>query len=225
MTDRERARTTRRPSPAILVAGLFVVVAAAAASLGSPLRSSDASSLPAASSPPVTAASPAASRMPIPSRREPGVTPGEADGAIPDGTTVFDDEVPGVAHLDPDLRAALRRAAADASGDGVEIFVTSGWRSRTYQERLFRQAIAKDGSAEGAARWVAAPGTSVHESGDAVDIGHADATAWLARHGSRYGLCQVYRNEPWHYELRAKASLHGCPPMYADPTHDPRLER
>ena len=44
-----------------------------------------------------------------------------------------------------------------------------------------------------------------HVSGDAVDIGPADATAWLAEHGAAYGLCQIYRNEPWHYELRPAA--------------------
>src|SRR5215211_160445 len=54
---------------------------------------------------------------------------GEADGAVPDGVTVFDDEIPGVANLDPALLGALRQAATDAAGDGVEFFVDSGWRS------------------------------------------------------------------------------------------------
>ena len=40
----------------------------------------------------------------------------------------------------------------------------------------------------------------------AVDIGQSDATAWLSRNGARYGLCQIYRNEPWHYELRPGAT-------------------
>jgi D-alanyl-D-alanine carboxypeptidase len=62
-------------------------------------------------------------------------------------------------------------------------------------------------------------------SGDAVDIGRVDATAWLARHGAAYGLCQIYSNEPWHYELRPSAIDHGCPLMYADPTEDPRMQR
>ena len=61
-------------------------------------------------------------------------------------------------------------------------------------------------------------------SGDAVDIGLGDATAWLSKHGAGYGLCQIYRNEPWHYELRPKAIDRGCPRMYADPTHDPRMQ-
>src|SRR5262249_6928709 len=57
---------------------------------------------------------------------------GEADGDVPDGTTVFDDDVPGVAKLDPALLGALRRAATDAAADGVKFFVNSGWRSRQY---------------------------------------------------------------------------------------------
>jgi hypothetical protein len=72
---------------------------------------------------------------------------------------------------------------------------------------------------------VATPATSPHVSGDAVDIGPAAAIAWLARHGATYGLCQIYRNEPWHYELRPGAIDHGCPSMYADAAHDPRLQQ
>jgi D-alanyl-D-alanine carboxypeptidase len=150
---------------------------------------------------------------------------GEADGLVPDGVTVFDDELPAVANLDPELLGALRQAATDAAGDGVEFFVDSGWRSPEYQDQLLREAVSKYGSEEEAARWVATADTSAHVSGDAVDIGHADATAWLSEHGAEYGLCQIYSNEPWHYELRLEAIDHGCPPMYADPTHDPRMQQ
>jgi LAS superfamily LD-carboxypeptidase LdcB len=147
------------------------------------------------------------------------------DGVVPDGVTVFDDEYPAVANLDPALLGALRQAATDAAGDGVGFFVDSGWRSPEYQEQLLREAVSKYGSEAEAARWVATADTSAHVSGDAVDIGHSDATAWLSEHGARYGLCQTYSNEPWHYELRPKAIDHGCPPMYADPTHDPRMQQ
>jgi len=150
---------------------------------------------------------------------------GEAGGAVPSGTTVFDDDVPGVANLDSDLLGALRRAATDAADDGIEIFVDSGWRSPGYQEQLLREAVSKYGSEEEAARWVATPKTSAHVSGDAVDVGPAHAAAWLSEHGAGYGLCQIYGNEPWHYELRPEARDHGCPPMYADPTHDPRMQQ
>jgi D-alanyl-D-alanine carboxypeptidase len=150
---------------------------------------------------------------------------GEADGAVPDRTTVFNDAVPGVAKLDPALLGALRRAATDAAGDGVVFYVDSGWRSPEYQERLLREAISKYGSEAAATRWVATPNTSAHVSGDAVDIGPAAATSWLSAHGAAYGLCRIYGNEPWHYELRPEAVGRGCPAMYADPTHDPRMQR
>lgn len=149
----------------------------------------------------------------------------EADGVLPDGTTVFDDQYAGVANLKPALVRALRKAATQAAADGVELYVESGWRSRRYQEELFREAVSQYGSEEKAAQWVAIPGTSAHETGDAVDVGHSDATAWLAAHGAAYGLCQIYGNELWHYELRPAAIDHGCPPKYADATHDPRLQQ
>jgi D-alanyl-D-alanine carboxypeptidase len=148
-----------------------------------------------------------------------------ADGILPDGVTVFDDRYPGVANLDPALLAALRRAAADAADDGVEFVVDSGWRSGEYQEQLLHEAVSEYGSEQEAARWVATPTTSAHVSGEAIDIGPSDATAWLSEHGAEYELCQIYGNEPWHYERRPEAIAHGCPPMYADPTHDPRMQQ
>jgi D-alanyl-D-alanine carboxypeptidase len=150
---------------------------------------------------------------------------GEADGLVPDGASVFDDETPAVANLEPSLLKALRRAATDAAKDGVEFQVNSGWRSPEYQEQLFREAVSEYGSVGEAERWVATANTSAHVSGDAVDIGPSAATAWLSEHGARYGLCQIYRNEPWHYELRPEATSRRCPRMNADSTQDPRMER
>ena len=210
MTYSEPARTTTRRIPRILGAGLLVVVAAIAAALGYPLLTSSSS----------TAASP----IDIPRGEHRGAL-GEADGVVPDGTTVFDDELPGVANLDPTLLGALRQAATDATDDGVEFYVTSGWRSPEYQNQLLREAVSTYGSEEEAAQWVATADTSPHVPGDAIDIGHFDATAWLSEHGADYGLCQIYSNEPWHYEVRPEAIDHGCPPMYADPTHDPRMRQ
>jgi LAS superfamily LD-carboxypeptidase LdcB len=161
----------------------------------------------------------------MPRRSEHRDALGEAGGAVPNGTTVFDGEVPGVANLDPALLGALRRAATDAAVYGVQFFVDSGWRSPAYQEQLLRQAVSKYGSEQEAARWVATPNTSAHVSGDAVDIGRSDAAAWLSEHGAGYGLCQIYGNEPWHYELRPSAIAHGCPAMYADAAHGPRVQR
>jgi D-alanyl-D-alanine carboxypeptidase len=148
----------------------------------------------------------------------------DADGSLPDGVTVFDGEHPGVANLDPALLHALRRAATDAIDDGIQFYVNSGWRSPDYQRQLLREAVSEYGSEEEAARWVATPDTSAHVAGRAVDIGPFDATEWLSEHGADYGLCQTYANEAWHYELRPEANELGCPAMYPDPTHDPRVQ-
>ena len=151
----------------------------------------------------------------------------EGDGVVPDGVAVsaFDEELPAVGGLHPDLLDALRRATTAAAADGVGLRVNSGWRSPEYQQRLLQDAVAECGSQEAAARWVATAETSPHVSGEAVDIGPSDATAWLSEHGAAYGLCRIYGNEPWHYELRSDAADDGCPPMYADPTQDPRMQR
>ena len=132
---------------------------------------------------------------------------------------------PAIANLDPALLGALRQAEADAARDGVEFSITSGWRSPEHQERLLQKAVAEYGSSEEAARWVATPDTSPHVSGEAVDLAPEDTTAWLSEHGAAYGLCQIYGNEPWHYELRPEAVATGCPAMYADPTQDPRMQQ
>ena len=145
----------------------------------------------------------------------------EDDGVLPDGVTVFDDEFSGVSNLDPALLTALR-AAARAAGSRAAFVVNSGWRSAAYQDALLDTAISRYGSEPAAERWVATAATSPHVAGDAVDLG-ADAAAWLSEHGARFGLCQIYRNEPWHFELRPNAIARGCPSLYADPTRDPRM--
>jgi hypothetical protein len=201
----------------------LLVIAGAVAALSHPFASS---------SPPETSGAPARDadrpgRLAQPGGGIPSAGSdrlGEADGAVPDGTTVFDESIPTVANLDPDLLGALQRAATDAGRDGISFQVNSGWRSPEYQQHLLDEAVSEYGSAAEAARWVATPGTSPHVSGDAADIGPSDAEAWLSSHGAAYGLCQIYGNEPWHYELRPDAAAEGCPPMYADPTRDPRMQ-
>lgn len=219
MSSSESVRTGARRTRSTVLAALAVVSATLIGVLG--CQSAEPSSSSAAS--PSATGSPSTDTRPGQPNRH--GAQGEAEGAVPDGVTVFDGEIPGVAHLDPDLLRALRTAATDAADDEVAFFVNSGWRSAEYQERLLRKAVSQYGSEEEAARWVATADTSPHVSGDAVDLGRSDATKWLSQHGARYGLCQIYRNEPWHYELRPDAINGGCPRMYADPTDDPRMRQ
>jgi LAS superfamily LD-carboxypeptidase LdcB len=225
------ARTARRATCSTILA-VLVVVAAPMGVLG--CRSLAESSSTASPSVATPSARPSQERHRVDVPAGPPGQPqqgehhrglGVADGEVSNGVTVFDGKYPAVAKLDPAFLAALRKAAKDARGDGVEFYVNSGWRSPAYQKQLLDEAVSKYGSRVEAARWVATPTTSPHVSGDAVDIGNSDGTTWLSDHGADYGLCQIYRNEPWHYELRLKAVHHGCPPMYADPTRDPRMQR
>jgi zinc D-Ala-D-Ala carboxypeptidase len=244
VTYSEPARTTTRRIPRILVAGLLVVIAAIGADRGYQLLASSSSTATspidvlrsehrgAPGEPEGDLVLPSEHRGALGEPHGALVLPtehrgalGEADGAVPDGATVFDDDFPAVANLDPALLGALRQAATDAAGDGVEFLVNSGWRSPEYQEQLLQEAVSEYGSEEEAARWVATAETSPHVSGDAVDVGPSDATAWLSEQGAEYGLCQIYGNEPWHFELRPEALDHGCPAMYADPTQDPRMQQ
>ncbi|WP_010525103.1 M15 family metallopeptidase [Nesterenkonia sp. F] len=154
---------------------------------------------------------------------EPGVEDGVVDQDV--HLPAADQDHPAVTRLDDDLLEALRSAAEDAVAEGVSIGITSGWRSERYQEDLFEDAVDEHGSHEAASRWAATAETSQHVSGDAVDVGPYDAIDWMRRHGADYGLCQIYANESWHYELRPEAVTRGCPPKYADPGEDPRLQR
>jgi len=144
--------------------------------------------------------------------------PSAEDGVIAEGTvvTLADDDVPAIARLDSALLDAMRQAEADAAADGIPPFqVTSGWRSEPYQRWLLEDAIERYGSEEIARQFVASPDRSQHVTGDAVDIVPLDAQLWLIQHGSRYGICQTYANERWHFELATQPGG-VCPEMKLD---------
>lgn len=140
-----------------------------------------------------------------------------ASGWIPEDQRLspFDMSNAAVNRLDPDLRAAVQDATRAAQSDGITVGLTSGWRSPEYQQQLFEEAVTRYGSAAIAAEYVASPQVSKHVVGKAVDIGPPGADKWLIAHGEQFGLCQIYANEIWHFEL---ASDYGgtCPPLRAN---------
>lgn len=138
-------------------------------------------------------------------------------GYLPDGRTLtpFDVTNPVIAWLDAPLLAAIQNAARGAAADGIDVQITSGWRTKGFQQRLFDDAVRTYGSAGTAQQFVASPDTSRHVVGQAVDVGPADADNWLIRNGSRFGLCQIYANEIWHFELAADQDGN-CPPLKAN---------
>lgn len=146
-----------------------------------------------------------------------GAELGARDGVIPDGETLspFDTDHAAIANLDPELREAIQDAAIDAEADGIEVVITSGWRSKRYQQQLLDEAVITYGSLAEARKWVNTPEKSTHVSGDAVDVGFTDADYWLIEHGYEYGLCQTYANEIWHFELMVEPGGR-CPDPITD---------
>jgi D-alanyl-D-alanine carboxypeptidase len=135
-------------------------------------------------------------------------------GWIPDGQTLspFDTSNPAVAQLDPALLKGVQDAADTAKQQGVDMWINSGWRSTGFQQRLFDDAVRSYGSLEIARQFVASPEVSKHVVGQAVDIAPVDADKWLIRNGAQFGLCQIYANELWHFEL-AVDPQGNCPPL------------
>ena len=126
----------------------------------------------------------------------------------------FDVADPAIGLLEPALLSAVQRAAGAAAAEGVSLTVTSGWRSPEFQQWLLDDAVATYGSVAAARQYVQTPERSKHVLGQAVDMGGPAADRWLSANGGRFGLCRIYANEPWHFELAADLAGN-CPPLLA----------
>lgn len=82
--------------------------------------------------------------------------------------------------------------------------VVSGVRSTEHQQELWEAALQKYGDPEIADNWVARPGTSQHESGNAIDVARDDIARlvqFLSSHpkwGNRVGRPMSW--EDWHFQ-------------------------
>jgi D-alanyl-D-alanine dipeptidase len=115
----------------------------------------------------------------------------------------------------PILLHRFEAAHLVAAREGVNLFITSGFRSRERQGELFEEAVEKYGSESEAAKWVLPPQYSHHPEGLALDVnypGDRKGAKWLEINGSRFGLCRVYANEWWHFEP-VSAPGEPCPVM------------
>lgn len=159
----------------------------------------------------------------VPEVEDPAEKMPDNEGDLTDLASIYDTHLAAIRNLNKELLDSLRRAESESSKVGITLGVSSAWRSPELQGQMLREAVSEYGSEEEAAKWVATAETSEHVKGEAVDIGLPDAQQWLSAHGAEFGLCQIYVNEPWHFELRSGSDLQGCPPMYSDPRQDPRL--
>lgn len=126
---------------------------------------------------------------------------GKLAGAVVKGSTAD------VAGLTGPFADSLARLIADAPGK-VEIY--SAFRSNKRQAELFAQAVRKYGSEDAARKWVAPPGKSQHNEGEAVDLRFESPQVrdWVHANASNYGLGFPLGHEPWHIEpLNARSGV------------------
>jgi hypothetical protein len=101
----------------------------------------------------------------------------------------------------PDVAQAFDRMAAAARAAGVQLLVTSAFRSDAEQAILFARRPDP--------KWVAPPGQSLHRYATELDLGPSTAYGWLAANARKFGFVQRYSWEPWHfgYALNARSTL------------------
>ena len=122
------------------------------------------------------------------------------------------------------VEEALRKMALGAKEDGIStLVVSSTYRSYDYQKTVYERNVKQMGK-EAADRESAAPGTSQHQTGTAIDFGsitdefaETKSGKWLAENASKYGFSlsfpqgyepvSGYRWECWHYRYIGHAAV------------------
>ena len=116
--------------------------------------------------------------------------------------------------VDSKAKRAFDEMQAAAGREGLNIYISSGFRSYEYQAGLYNRYVSNHGKAE-ADRFSARPGHSEHQTGLAFDLNTIDdsfaGTAegkWVAEHCHEYGFIIRYPEgkehitgylyEPWH---------------------------
>ena len=121
------------------------------------------------------------------------------------------------------IAGPLKKLAAAAESDGIDLAISSGYRSSKEQQEILDEFIAIQGESV-AKQYVALPGNSEHQSGLAVDLSDdtpqcradsddcslsASSAEWLYENAYKYGFIQRYPTgtsaitgvaaERWHY--------------------------
>ena len=116
--------------------------------------------------------------------------------------------------VDPEAKSAFDRMQSDAAELGLNIYISSGFRSYDYQAGLYQRYVEQSGQAE-ADRYSARPGHSEHQTGLAFDLNsitnefiETDEGKWVTENCHNYGFIirypadkesvTGYMYEPWH---------------------------
>ncbi|TPM25714.1 D-alanyl-D-alanine carboxypeptidase family protein [Mesorhizobium sp. B2-3-4] len=156
------------------------------------------------------------------------------DAPNPEAVTFLESRLVGhsadhVTNMQPALQnrlAAFIQSAPPGIRDKLGIF--SGARSDGRQAELYAAALKKYGSEEEARKWVAPPGKSNHNKGQAADLSYggqslakapAAVVSWVHDNAGAFGLKFPLANENWHIEVDETRG--GRPP--ANATMDKRF--
>lgn len=116
--------------------------------------------------------------------------------------------------LTEETLSAFNAMQADAEAIGLNLYISSGFRSYSYQENLYNNYVLQDGKEE-ADTYSARPGHSEHQTGLAFDLNTIDDSfaytaegKWVAENCYKYGLIlrypkgketkTGYQYESWH---------------------------
>ena len=114
----------------------------------------------------------------------------------------------------PECEEAFALMKKDAAGLGLNIYISSGFRSYASQKSIYNRYVSKDGRAL-ADTYSARPGHSEHQTGLSIDLntitqsfGRTKEGKWVATNCHKYGFIirypqgkahiTGYRFEPWH---------------------------
>lgn len=153
---------------------------------------------------------------------------------LPDDFSVMLTELDNGHAVDSRIYNDLQEMLNDARSEGLEPLICSSYRSYELQDRLFRNKVdfylsegyVSYNAEREAAKWVAFPGTSEHQTGLAVDIvsihyqlldenqEDTPEQKWLMENSYKYGFILRYPTdkshitginyEPWHYRYVGK---------------------
>ncbi len=142
-------------------------------------------------------------------------------GALIDTPVKASDE--GDMRVDVRIKSSLIEMFKAAEADGTPLMLSSAYRSRDDQQKLYDLYLTLQGRTY-VDSYVALPGTSEHETGLVIDIAsespdclkdsdkcnlHPNSIAWLSKNAARFGFLQRYPSgkqsitgiagEAWHY--------------------------
>jgi hypothetical protein len=132
------------------------------------------------------------------------------DGYVPDDLVNVNGKLVRAIVAD-DVRALID----EATSQGHDVYVGSGYRSAAYQDMLFAAQVKRWGDEETANRYSARPGHSQHQLGTTVDFTdtfaafrRSPAADWLRENAHHFGFVLPYTpaagpltgyvDEPWH---------------------------